>query len=425
MYANKDLKIDNEFEKLIPPLTKEEFQQLQTNCVEDGIREPIAIWNDLIIDGHNRFKISKDNGWLDFDTIDYTERLTDRGAVIEWMLNNQLGRRNLNPDQLSIIRGKLYNLYKLGHGGDRKSSHQNEDLKTSEKLSNQFKVSKATIERDGKFIEDYPDEAEKIYKGEKTKREVKNEIRKKEALRLLDHAKNGVFPTTITLYEGDLFQKASSIPDSSIDLLCTDPPYFVLNDSWDTFDNYDVFLQFTEDWLKIIIPKVKLKTGRIYISFAPDYKYGLYEVLKRNDFFGFNFGKEIIWYKKNDVKMFNRKSYRINYEPIFYLYGEDAGYLNFDDPYVQENFNIQSNVWEIATPQSNFKEGKLHPAQKPLELYRRIVLTGSNVGDTVLDCFAGSGTTGAICKETNRNCILIERDNNYIDLIKGRLSDII
>jgi len=434
VYANRDLKIDAEFEKLIPPLTNEEFETLKNNCCEDGIREPLAIWNDLIIDGHNRFKISRDNGWLDFDTVDYTERLPERIDVLLWMLNNQRGRRNLNNYDKGLLALKLQDLLKIkgklnmSKGGEGSPILVNLDSQTE--AANAFNVSKGTLNK-VKQIEEHGTEEQKaeLKAGTKTVdkvyNEVKADLRKKEAENKINNAKTGIIPFSIKLLEGDLFDQVKNIPDGSIDLLCTDPPYFVLGEEWDSFDTIETFLKFTNDWLNAVIPKVKPLTGRIYISFAPDYKYNLYGVLAKNAFFGFKFASEIIWVKKNDVKMFNRHSYRINYEPILYLYGTNAEPLNFDDPYIVKNFNIQSNVWEIATPQSNFKEGKQHPAQKPLELYRRIILTGSNPGDNVLDCFGGSGTTAVICKETGRNCTIIERKPEYIDLIKGRLSDII
>ena len=223
--------------------------------------------------------------------------------------------------------------------------------------------------------------------------------------------------SNIKLLEGDFFDMISQIEDNSIDLLNTDPPYFILDNDWDTFDNLEGFLSFTEKWLKLVKPKLKT-TGRIYISFSPDYKYYLYKILSRLNYLDFNYGNEIIWVKKNNNKLFSQKRYRLTYEPIIYLYGKDSKKLNFTDDTFGE---IQTDVWDIATPQSNFKEGKYHSAQKPLELYRRIIKTGSKENDTVLDCFSGSGTTGIICKELNRNCILIEKDIENIKIIKGRL----
>lgn len=420
MYADKDLIIDKEFEKLIPPLTKEEYNTLQENCLNDGIREPISKWNNIIIDGHNRFNISKNNGWLDFETVDYTERFQDRGQVIEWMLNNQLGRRNLNPDQLSIIRGKLYNLHKLGRGGDRKSKGQNDTLKnTAQDMADKYKVSERTIKRDGQFVKNNPEIADKILRGETTKKDAVKEMRKQKTQEKIKAQEAEKIPANIKLIAGDLFYNLESIPDHSIDLLCTDPPYFVLSEEWDKFGSLTEFLLFTEKWIKAVIPKVKPKTGRIYISFAFDYMFHLYNILDNNKFFGFNCYGPIIWVKKNNNQKFDRRGYRLNYEPIMYLYGPECDILNFT-----EYGEIQSNVWEIATPQTNFKEGKRHPAQKPLELYRRIISTGSKVNDNVLDCFAGSGTTGVICKELNRNCILIERNPDYINIIKERLTSV-
>lgn len=88
-----ELKIKEEFKKLIPPLTAEEFKQLETNCINEGIRDAIVTWNGFIIDGHNRYKIATD--WqLSFKTIE--KAFESEEAVKEWMIINQFGRRNLS-----------------------------------------------------------------------------------------------------------------------------------------------------------------------------------------------------------------------------------------------------------------------------------------------------------------------------------------
>ena len=88
-----ELKIKEEFKKLIPPLTAEEFKQLETNCIDEGIRDAIVTWNGFIIDGHNRYKIATD--WqLSFKTIEKV--FESEEAVKEWMIINQFGRRNLS-----------------------------------------------------------------------------------------------------------------------------------------------------------------------------------------------------------------------------------------------------------------------------------------------------------------------------------------
>jgi site-specific DNA-methyltransferase (adenine-specific) len=63
-----------------------------------------------------------------------------------------------------------------------------------------------------------------------------------------------------------------------------------------------------------------------------------------------------------------------------------------------------------------------HPTEKPIKLLELLINESSDEGDIILDCFAGSGTTGIACKNTNRNCILIEKETIYIDIIKERLT---
>ena len=68
----------------------------------------------------------------------------------QWIEDNQLGRRNLTPGQFKLLLGRKYNRAKKAHGGDRRSSHQTDDLKTSERIANEHGVSKATVERSGR-----------------------------------------------------------------------------------------------------------------------------------------------------------------------------------------------------------------------------------------------------------------------------------
>jgi len=222
------------------------------------------------------------------------------------------------------------------------------------------------------------------------------------------------------IHEGDLFDKIKLIPDTSIDLLFADPPYMILNEKWDEYQNLMQFMEFTLDWLDAVTPKVK-PTGRVYISFSQYYQYDLYNLLHTRGFYGFKYGQTLIWNYRNNNKPSNRMMYRFAYEPVFYLYGKDAPPLNLPPESYGET---QSNVWTIATPQSNFGEGKYHPAQKPVELLERIIMTGSKPGDTVLDPFGGSGTTAIAARKLGREYILIEKDPNYCSIARGRINGV-
>ena len=98
------LTIDEEFKNLIPPLTNEEFQQLEENILRDGIREPLVIWDNVLIDGHNRYAIAQKHN-LPFATTEL--HFDNRGAAIEWIIQNQFGRRNISTFDRICLALKL------------------------------------------------------------------------------------------------------------------------------------------------------------------------------------------------------------------------------------------------------------------------------------------------------------------------------
>ena len=96
--------VDKEFEALIPPLSPDEFQQLEENCVNEGIRDALITWNDILIDGHNRFRIAAKHG------LKWTEKQMDfanREDAVRWIILNQFGRRNLSAYDRSVLALKL------------------------------------------------------------------------------------------------------------------------------------------------------------------------------------------------------------------------------------------------------------------------------------------------------------------------------
>lgn len=101
--------VDKEFESLIPPLTAEEFQQLEENCLRDGIRDALIVWgqdgNDILIDGHNRFRIVGKHPTIQFNI--KRMQFADRDDAKRWIILNQFGRRNLSAYDRSILALKL------------------------------------------------------------------------------------------------------------------------------------------------------------------------------------------------------------------------------------------------------------------------------------------------------------------------------
>lgn len=100
--------IDKEFEALIPPLADEEYRQLEENCLKEGIRDSLVVWDNdgefVLIDGHNRYKIAQKHN------LPYNHKrmeFPDRESVKRWIILNQFGRRNLSAYDRSILALKL------------------------------------------------------------------------------------------------------------------------------------------------------------------------------------------------------------------------------------------------------------------------------------------------------------------------------
>jgi N6-adenosine-specific RNA methylase IME4 len=144
-----ELRIKEEFKKLIPPLTAEEFKQLETNCIEEGIRDAIVTWQGFVIDGHNRYKIATD--WqLSFKTIE--KAFDSEEAVKEWMIINQFGRRNLSNYDRAKLGLELEDIFSKKAKANLKLAGQSyspkEGFQKSEKVTTLFEepIEKKPIE---------------------------------------------------------------------------------------------------------------------------------------------------------------------------------------------------------------------------------------------------------------------------------------
>jgi hypothetical protein len=168
-----EIKIDREFAGLVQPPSPEEREQLEANLIAaGGCRDPLVVWkgHGVLLDGHQRLTLCRKHN-LPYPTTEV--ELSDRGAAVSWIIDNQLGRRNLRPEQVSYLRGRRYNALKQAHGGDHKSQRsraQNEHLKTAEVVAERYGVSPATVRRDGSYAEDVDTIAADC--GERAKQEI-------------------------------------------------------------------------------------------------------------------------------------------------------------------------------------------------------------------------------------------------------------
>lgn len=96
-----DLKIDEDYKQCLPELSKEEYTELEKSIVKDGVLNPILVWNGVIIDGHNRYAICKTHRIEKFPTKEIV--FDSKDEALEWILRNQLGRRNLTDFQRNEV----------------------------------------------------------------------------------------------------------------------------------------------------------------------------------------------------------------------------------------------------------------------------------------------------------------------------------
>lgn len=177
-----NLKVEQEFQEKIPPLTDAEFEQLKENILTDGeVYEPISVWNGVIVDGHNRWKIVQEHPEIPYRVKEM--EFADKWAAFDWMYKKQLGRRNLTDEQKTYLIGKMYEARKKSHGasdgfrGNQSVSIQNGNLpkpqgRIGEQIASELGIGNGTVLRANQFRQGVdalkavsPEAAEKVMQG--------------------------------------------------------------------------------------------------------------------------------------------------------------------------------------------------------------------------------------------------------------------
>jgi len=149
--------IDEEFQSLLPKLDEETYRLLEENIIQNGCRDALVLWNDILIDGHHRYRIALEHK-IPFETVQ--KDFASRAECLIWIVSSLISRRNLTPIQLSHFRGLHYRAEKQIQGTGRKDeqmyeSGQNDHFNssTATRLSTKYRVSPRTIRRDANLSE--------------------------------------------------------------------------------------------------------------------------------------------------------------------------------------------------------------------------------------------------------------------------------
>jgi len=230
---------------------------------------------------------------------------------------------------------------------------------------------------------------------------------------------------------GDCLEIMPQIPDKSIDMILCDLPYGTTACKWDTIIPFEPlweqYKRIIKDNGAIVLTASQPFTSALVMSNIKMFKY------------------EWIWDKKVASNSQLAKYQPLKIHENILIFGNKLNYKPqglVDCKIIRTNDNRSKGVGHIGSekkrreflqtktgyPKSiiNFKPSnlnKLHPTQKPVALFEYLIKTYTNEGDTVLDNCAGSGTTGVACKNLNRNCILIEKDETYYKIAERRINN--
>ncbi|MEW6619272.1 MAG: DNA methyltransferase [bacterium] len=238
----------------------------------------------------------------------------------------------------------------------------------------------------------------------------------------------------IKLFNGDALHLLKKIPDSCIDMIFADPPYFGNQSGLiikrtdghaETFDTqkakfaYSKSLQYQFEfhytWLKEA--QRVLKDGSTIWITGTYHSIGVVNVVLQD--LGFKILNDIIIHKINAPPNFKGSCFRAVTETMLWAKKNFKGKTKFNYWTMKQlNGGVQmKNLWEYWAEKNPFR----HPATKQPIILEYAILAGSHEGDLILDPFAGSGTTGFVAQGLNRKCVMIEIDRNYCQLIKSRI----
>ena len=228
---------------------------------------------------------------------------------------------------------------------------------------------------------------------------------------------------------GDAVEEMVKLPDKSVRLIVTDPPYNLNKDYGNNQDNlkFSEYLDFSRKWLREA-HRVLTNDGTMYVFMGMKYISYVYSILERE--LGMTFHSWITWFYTQGIG--KTKGFSPRHDDILMFTKHPKKFVfNLDDIRVPQKFyrsvnNMRGanpgNVWEFSHMHYCNKNRQKHPTQKPEGLYERMILASSNEGDVVLDPFSGSGTLLRVCQQTGRCGIGIDVNAEYIKMTYKRLA---
>lgn len=228
----------------------------------------------------------------------------------------------------------------------------------------------------------------------------------------------------------DAVEEMKKLPDKSVRLVVTDPPYNLSKDYGNNQDKleFEEYLDFSRQWLREA-KRVLTDDGTIYVFMGMRYISYIFCIMEQE--LGMTFNSWITWFYTQGIG--KTKGFSPRHDDILMFTKSPKKFVfHLDDVRVPQKYyrsvnNMRGanpgNVWEFSHMHYCNKNRKKHPTQKPEGLFERMILSSSDPGDTILDPFVGSGTSLRVCQQTDRNGIGIDINPEYIEMTKERLSE--
>lgn len=237
------------------------------------------------------------------------------------------------------------------------------------------------------------------------------------------------FKSDFILLQGDCVERLREIKDNSIDVIFADPPYFLSNGGisvqsgkqvcvdkgdWDKGGTPEYIYQFNRKWLSLCRSKLK-DNGSIWVSGT---HHNIFVVQRCLQELGYKILNVITWQKTDPPPNLSCRYFNFSTELVIWArkYEKKPHKFNYETMKLLNGGSQMTDVWRIPAVGMWEKTCGKHPTQKTLRLLYRIILASTNEGDTILDPFAGSSTTGIAANLLGRKFIGIEQEQEFVEL---------
>jgi len=362
-----------------------ELDALVADIKDNGLLEPIIVYEDKIVDGRNRYRACKLAGV----TPVFEEWKQNGKSLLGWVISKNLHRRHLNETQRGVVAEKIANM-PVGRNWDSNCANLHNKISRQE-AADLLSVSKRTVDTIAAVKREAPELLPAMESGELTAHKAMQQVNaKKRKQREIQETKEATsIKPVIALI--DCMELLDSI--EPIDLLIADPPYFTDGNFTDHISKY--------------LAKVK-QTGQAYVFLSADpQEVASYLAI---DTHHLKIAQILVWNYNNTGQRQPLNRYNSNYQLCFYYRGPDAPDINRPAD-GKEQYACQT----VNAPDGRIGD-RYHEWQKPIELIERFIRNSSKEGDFVFDPFAGTGTTIIAAAKLGRKALGCDIDKRAIDI---------